>query len=95
MKFIMFWNYDFEHLKHILKKIKDLDEKRKENPDKYPKMICGPYLFHGESRGMAVCETDKDEQILNLHLYFQPELNPSFVPIETVDSVLELLNQKD
>ena len=58
-------------------------------------MICGPYFFSGESRGIAICETDIDEQIVNLHLYFQPELNLSFVPIVDVDTAFDLITQQD
>jgi hypothetical protein len=91
----MSWNYDLDKLEQILLKIKALDDKRKEHPEKYPVMICGPYFFSGESRGIAVCETDNDVQIINLHMYFQPELDLSFVPIVDTETAFELVTQKD
>ncbi|NHJ31433.1 MAG: hypothetical protein FK732_01090 [Asgard group archaeon] len=94
MLFIVFWEYDPDDLKKVVNKLKDFEKEIKKNPNKYPKLTFGPYLFGGESKGIAVCDIEDDEQPVNFHLYFQAELKMSFVPIVEVDTALELISQK-
>ena len=93
MKFIMFWDYDPKNLELILKKKKQLVELRKENPEKYPEIVCGPFLYSGESKGLTIYNATNDEQIVNLHLYYQPELELVFMPVVEVDTALDLISQ--
>ena len=94
MKFIMFWDYDPDKLETVLEKKNKLIELRKENPEKYPEIICGPFLYSGESKGLTICIATNDEQIVNLHLYYQPELELNFMPIVDVDTALKLIREK-
>jgi len=94
MRFLVFWQYETEDLEKVIKKFKQLTKDREKNPKKYPKVISGPFLFNGESKGITVCDAEDDEQVLNLHLYHQPLLTLSFVPIVDIDSAFEMMFPK-
>ncbi|NHJ38540.1 MAG: hypothetical protein FK731_00805 [Asgard group archaeon] len=93
MKFIMFWDYDPKDLVVVLEKMKKLVELQKENPQKYPEIICGPFLYSGESSGLTICLATNDEQIVNLHLYYQPELELNFMPVVEIDTALKIIKK--
>ena len=94
MKFIVFWEYNADELEVVIKKFQKLEEDRKKTPDKYPEIISGPFMFNGEAKGITVCNAKNDEQIVNLHLYHQPELKLSFVPIMDPDTALGIISHK-
>ncbi|MGC9778899.1 MAG: hypothetical protein HZR80_06620 [Candidatus Heimdallarchaeota archaeon] len=90
MKFIVFWEYNADEIVVVIKKFQKLENERK----KYPEIISGPFMFNGEAKGITVCNAESDEQIVNLHLYHQPELRLSFVPIMNPETALDLISQK-
>ena len=94
MKFIVFWEYNADEIVVIIKKFQKLENERKKSPKKYPEIISGPFMFNGEAKGITVCNAESDEQIVNLHLYHQPELRLSFVPIMNPETALDLISQK-
>lgn len=94
MKLIVFWEYDANDLKVVIEKFQKLDVERKKTPEKYPEIISGPFMFNGEAKGITICNAKSDEQLVSLHLYHQPELKLSFVPIMNPETALEVISQK-
>jgi len=94
MRFIVFWEYNPDDLEKVIKRLKEFEKEIKKNPKKYPKIVFGPYLFGGESKGISVCDIEGDEQPVNYHLFFQAELKMSFVPIVELDTAFDLISQK-
>jgi hypothetical protein len=90
----MFWDYDPKDLEVVIEKKNKLVEMRKEHPEKYPDIICGPFLYSGESKGLTICLATNDEQIVNLHLYYQPELELNFMPVVDLKTALEIISKR-
>ena len=55
-------------------------EEAKKEPKKYPKPISANYNISGR-KGFALIEVDNEEQLMNLALFFFPELTFEFVAI--------------
>jgi hypothetical protein len=90
----LLWEYDPEDLETVIEKIEELGEKQKKSPEKYAKIICGPYFFNGESKGLTICQAENDVQLFNLHFYFQPELDIQFIPLLEREELKKLLQNE-
>ena len=83
MKFIAYWEGNPYDAEKIMKKTMNLEQTAKMNIEeakKYPKSISANYNISGR-RGFMLIEADNDEQMMNLALYFFPELTFEFVAI--------------
>ena len=83
MKCICFWEFEPEDFDKIIEKYKQAMEDRANVPDKFPKILFGPYSLGGEWKGFTVYDATP-EQMTNLALHYMPEEKVKFVP--TFDS---------
>ena len=89
MKYICFWKFKPEDFDKIIEKYKQRMEDIEKVPDKFPKILFGPYSLGGEWKGFTVYDA-KPEQITNLVLHYMPEEKMKFVPIFDGAKVIEL-----
>ena len=89
MKCICFWEFEPEDFDKIIEKYKQAMEDREKFPDKFPKILFGPYSLGGEWKGFTVYDATP-EQMTNLALHYMPEEKLKFVPIFDSKKALEL-----
>ena len=89
VQFIGFWEYSAEGTDKVIERLKKMPvgEKR---PEKFAKVIFGPYTFDGERRGFTIYETDDPEKLANVQIYYGPEMNWKFVPLIDTRKAAEL-----
>ena len=89
MQFIGFWEYSAEGTDKVIERLKKMPvgEKR---PEKFAKIIFGPYTFNGERKGFTIYETDDPEKLANVQIYYGPEMNWKFVPLIDTRKAAEL-----
>jgi hypothetical protein len=80
LKFIAYWEGNPYDAEKIMKKTALNLEEAKKEPKKYPKAISANYNISGK-KGFMLIEADNDEQLMNLALFFFPELTFEFVSI--------------
>jgi len=81
MKYIAFWEFCPEDIDKVIEKYKQVIAERQKFPDKYPKVIFGPFGMGGESKGFVGLETDDPEQMMKWVLAYWPVEQIKFVPI--------------
>ncbi|UCD44903.1 MAG: hypothetical protein JSV27_12480 [Candidatus Bathyarchaeota archaeon] len=81
MKYVGFWKFDSEALDVIVEKSVRSSRERDVFPEKYPEIICGPFILDGESRGFTVYDVDDLEQLTNVTAHYGPEMTYEFKPI--------------
>ena len=81
MKYICFWEFKPEDFDKMIEKYKQAMEGREKVPEKFPKILFGPYSLGGEWKGFTVYEDATPEQMTNLILHYTPEEKMKFVPI--------------
>jgi hypothetical protein len=89
MKCICFWEFEPEDLDKIIEKYKQAMEDREKVPNKFPKILFGPYSLGGEWKGFTVYDATP-EQMTNLALHYMPEEKVKFVPIFDSKKAVEL-----
>jgi hypothetical protein len=90
VKFIAFFEFRSEDLDKAIEINNTFVEKKKKEPEKYPKLIFGPYLLGGEFKGFAIDEISEPEQITNEILHYMPTVKFRFVPLLDAYEVGEL-----
>jgi len=80
MKFIAFYEYKFEDIDKVLEKGAQALAIREKAPERFPKAIFD-FNIVGETKGVAMFETDSPDQLCNLALHNAPELTCKFMPI--------------
>jgi len=90
MKFIVFFEFRPEDFNKVIELNNTFVEKKKKEPERYPKVIFGPYLLGGEFKGFAVEEASDQEQITNDILHYAPTVKFKFVPLLDGYQAIEL-----
>ncbi|MFX0201505.1 MAG: DUF3303 domain-containing protein [Candidatus Hodarchaeota archaeon] len=90
MKYIAFFELDPEDFEKVIEKYRQGLAEIEKGTEKYPKPLSEPYGMGGEFKGFQLYETDNPEQLVNLALYYAPEMKHKFVPIFEVAKVIEL-----
>ena len=90
MKYIAFWEFCPEDIDKVIERYKQVIAERQKFPDKYPKVIFGPFGMGGESKGFVGLETDDPEQMAKWVLAYWPVERINFVPILEVSKWIEL-----
>ena len=93
MKYIMFWEYDFEDHARVIEKLKQFRESIKKEPEKFPKFISKNYAMLEGPRGFQLLETENEDHLANFVLHYQPEVSFDFQPIMEVKRSLELMDR--
>ncbi|MFX0044609.1 MAG: DUF3303 domain-containing protein [Candidatus Hermodarchaeota archaeon] len=93
MKYIMFWEYDFEDHVRVIEKLKQFRESIKKEPEKFPKFISKNYAMLEGPRGFQLLETENEDHLVNFVLHYQPEVSFDFQPIIEVKKSLELMDR--
>ena len=86
MKFIGFFEFDLEDFDKVIEKY----NQRLAQPDKFPKIIFGPYGLNEGGKGFTGLETDDDEQLARLMFHFVPEIEWTFLPISEASMTIPL-----
>ena len=81
MKFIAFFEFRPEDFDKAIELNNTFVEKKKKEPEKYPKLIFGPYILGGEFKGFAVDEVSDPQKITNEILHYMPTVKFRFVPL--------------
>lgn len=90
VKYIAFFELDPEDFEKVIEKYRQGLAEIEKGTEKYPKPLSEPYGMGGEFKGFQLYETDNPEQLVNLALYYAPEMKHKFVPIFEVAKVIEL-----
>jgi hypothetical protein len=91
LKFVGFWEFNFEDLDKIMKKSQQSNSQRDERLNRYPQIILGPFLLGGEAKGLTVYEVEDPKQLMNVSLHYAPEIRFRFVPIFETEIIAELI----
>lgn len=79
MKFIWFYEFDPEDAEKVSEKNKELDEKMRKYPEKYPRLHHS--YMTGRCKGFRIVEAENEEQIIHLVMHFYPEEKWELMPI--------------
>ena len=96
MKFIGFYEYRSEDTGKAIERHKAVTAERQKFPEKYAKIIFGPYsmqsktVLGGEVEGFCVYETDSPEQLVNVSIAYSPVIRFRMVPIIEASKAEEL-----
>jgi len=90
MKFIAFWEYNAEDTAKCIDKLKQAMAERDKGTERFAKMIFGPYHFNGETKGFSVYETDDPDKLMNIAIFYGPEMKWKFIPIIETGKSAEL-----
>lgn len=93
MKYIMFWEYDFEDHQRVIEKLKEFRESIKKEPEKFPRFISKNYAMLEGPSGFQLLETENEDHLANFVLHYQPEVSFDFQPIMEVSKSLELMKR--
>ena len=90
LKFIAFWEYKPEDFDKMLERFAQLRAIREKDPERFPKVILGPFGMGGEHKGFVVYEVDNEDQMANMGIHYHPVMTLKFVPILESARVAEL-----
>lgn len=81
MLFIAFWEYNAEDTAKVIEKLKQATAEREKGTEKFAKLVYGPYHFNGKQSGFSVYETDDADKLMNISIFYSPEMTWKFKPI--------------
>jgi hypothetical protein len=81
-KFIAFWEIKKESVNSVCEKAEELMITIREDPEKYPWSLFGPYCFEGETKGFQVFETDNQEKMEELSRFWGSYVNLNYHSIK-------------
>jgi hypothetical protein len=90
MKFIAFWEYNAEDTVKCIEKLKQAMTERERGTESLAKLIFGPYNFSGKTKGFSVYETDDPDKLMNVAVFYMPEMRWKFIPIIETGKSAEL-----
>jgi hypothetical protein len=73
MLMVVHFEFDPMDMDVVLEKVDKIREIIKENPDDFPKFVTPDYIYNGETKGFAVIEIERPEQLMNIARYYMPE----------------------
>jgi len=88
LKFIAFWEFCPEEIDKVIEKNRQVVAEREKHPDKYPKVIFGPFGM-GENKGFTCLETEEQEKLSLWQLAYWPHMMIKFVPIYESTKIIE------
>jgi hypothetical protein len=88
--FIAFWEYSAEDTAKVIEKFNKATEERKKGTEKFAKLVYGPYHFNGKQEGFSVYETDDPDKLMNISIFYAPEMTWKFKPIIETRKAAEL-----
>jgi hypothetical protein len=90
--FIQLIEYDWKDIEKVIEKFRQLTPEREKwtREGKIPKLVYGPYLFSGESKGFAVYETDDPDKLTKIAIFYEPEMTMKWVPLIEAAKLAEL-----
>lgn len=86
MKYIGYYEFKMEDFSKIIEKY----NQRLAQPDKFPKIIFGPFGLNDGGKGFTGLETDDPEQLMRLQFHFVPEMEWKIIPISDVSMAIPL-----
>jgi hypothetical protein len=90
MKYVAFWEFCPGDIDKVIERFQQVMAERKKFPDKYPKVIFGPFSMSGETKGFVGLETDDPEQMMKWALAYWPVERIKFVSLFEVAKIIEL-----
>ena len=98
MKFMTFHEYDVEDTEKVIEKFKQRLEESEKEPDKFPKILLGPFAMGeydspGLVKNVTIHEVDDPNQLLTLAIFFSPEISYRFVPLFESSIAIQLYMQ--
>lgn len=90
MKYIGFWDFDLKDMDVVIEKF----SQRQLEPEKYPKILFGPFTMGDEFKGFTGLEAFEPEQLLNLQFHFAPEIKWKFTPMFDTNTIIPLWQQR-
>ena len=90
LKFIAFYEWKPEDMDKVLERKAQTVAIREKDPERFPKVIFGPFAMGGEAKSFVVYETDNPDQLWNIALHYAPFVKWKFVPIQESAKVVEL-----
>ena len=93
MKYIAFWEYCPEDMDKVIEKNRKVIAERQQFPDKYPKLVFGPYGMGGEPKGFTGLETDDPEKLTKWVLAYFPEMKIKYVPLFETSKIIEIYQE--
>jgi hypothetical protein len=89
LKFMAFYEYEPEDIDKVLEKGVEAAAIRQRDPERFPTVLFD-FNIVGETKGVAVFETDNPDQLCNIALHNVPEVTCTFVPIQEAARGAEL-----
>jgi len=80
-QFIAFWEYNAEDTAKVIKKFTQMTAERGKRTEEFAKLVYGPYHFNGKQSGFSVYETDDADKLMNISIFYAPEMTWKFKPI--------------
>ncbi len=91
MLFIAFFEWCPGDGTKAIEKTKQMTEERKKGPERFPKLVYGPYNFNnGETKCFAVYETDDPDKLANYAIFYGPEVTVKYIPLIDTRKASEL-----
>ena len=90
MQLIAFWEYKAEDIPKVIEKLSQMTAEREKGTERVAKIVYGPYNFNGETKGFTVYETDDPDKLMNLAIFYGPEMTWKFVPLIDTKKAAEL-----
>jgi hypothetical protein len=90
LKFIAFYKWKPEDMDKVLERKAQTSAIREKDPERFPKVIFGPFTMGGEAKSFVVYETDNPDQLWNIALHYTPLVKWKFVPIQESAKNVEL-----
>ena len=82
LKFIAFYEWKPEDMDKVLEKKEQLRAIREKAPERFPKVVFGPFTMGGEAKSFVVYETDNPDQLWNVAFHYVPFVKFKFVLIQ-------------
>jgi len=86
MQYIGYWELEYKDMDVVIEKF----NQQLSEPEKYPKIIFGPFSLNDGGKGFTGYETDDPEKLQRLQFHFAPEMLWKFVPISDVSMAIPL-----
>ena len=76
MKYLVYWKFKAEDLDKVIELF--MEAEKRSDPENYPKALSPTYYLHNKFEGIRIVEVEREEQIINYHVYYQPYLESTF-----------------
>ena len=97
MLYISNWEYDLADAKKVIEFSMKFTELQKKEPEKFAKVIAGPYVLGGCGKGFTIVEADNADQLGRMCAYWTqvPSMRMHSVPIFEASRQIQLKLEGD